>query len=174
MIDEIAQPLRTTTWSCRSVKLPSETALDLISDRPNRWNAGGERTIYLSCDPALALLEAGRHPEDLVAGQILVEVEVDLPRVIDLRDLDVRAALGLPADNAWVLDRRRTRKLARSHRQAGDIHALIVPSAGALDQPDRWNVVVFADDVGRVARIVGRPQVAGRLILGRAGQLDAA
>ena len=174
MIDEIAQPLRTTTWSCRSVQLPSETALDLISDRPNRWNVAGERTIYLSGDPALALLEAGRHPDDLVAGQILVEVEVDLPRVIDLRDLDVRAALGLPADNTWVLERRRTRKLARSHRQAGDIHALIVPSAGALDQPDRWNVVIFAADRDRIARIVSRPRVVGQVLVGRIDHREVA
>ena len=152
-------------WSCRPDDLPSATASDLISDRPNRWNAKGEATIYLSGDPALALLEIGRHPQDARDELLVVEVEVDVPRAIDLRDTDVIAALSLPRDNAWVLDRERTRQVARSLRDSGTCDGLIVPSAGALDQPDRWNLVVFADDRARVSGMVGLPRPAGEILV---------
>jgi RES domain-containing protein len=154
-------------WSCRSERLPAEAVLDLVSDRPNRWNAEGEPTIYLSGDAALALIEAGRHPDDLDAQSRLFEVDLHVPRAIDLRDEDVRAALGLPDELDWVLDRKRTRTIARSLRRSGTCDGMIVPSAGALDQPERWNAVLFADDRARVAQLIDRLRPAGEVAIGR-------
>lgn len=159
----LARPLRATGWSCRGDELPWSTAIDLVSDRPNRWNAEGEPTIYLSGDPALALVESGRHPDDLHGHARLVEVEVALARLIDLRDDDVRRTLDLPSDPGWILDRDRTRAVARVIRISGAADGLLVPSAGALDQPDRWNAVVFADDRARVTASLAPPRPGGEI-----------
>lgn len=159
----LTRPLRATTWSCRGDELPSSTAVDLISDRPNRWNDEGVPTIYLSGDPALAIVESGRHPDDIAAHSRLVEVDVDLARVIDLRDGAVRRMLDLPDDLGWILDRDQTRALARAIRGTGATDGMLVPSAGALDQPDRWNAVVFADDRAWVGVAVGAPRPGGEV-----------
>jgi RES domain-containing protein len=163
----LTRPLRAMTWSCRGEALPSSAAVDLISDRPNRWNDEGMPTIYLSGDPALALLESGRHPDDLEAHLRLVEIDLDLDRVIDLRDGAVRRRLHLPDDPAWILDRDRTRATARAIRSSGAADGLVVPSAGALDQPERWNAVFFADDQARVTASIARPRPAGDVRLVR-------
>ena len=159
----LTRPARATTWSCRGDELPSSTAVELISDKPNRWNDEGVPTIYLSGDPALALVESGRHPDEIGAHLRLVEVDLDLARVLDLRDGAVRRMLGLPADPGWILDRERTRAVARMIRGTGAADAMLVPSAGALDQPDRWNAVVFADDRANVGAVVGAPRPGGEV-----------
>ncbi len=159
----LAKPVRATTWSCRGDQLPSSTALDLISDKPNRWNGQTVPTIYLSGDPALALLELGRHPDDLEAHSRLVQVDLDTQRVIDLRDDAVRGALDLPDDPGWILDRGRTRAVAQAIRSSGAADGLLVPSAGALDQPDRWNAVIFADDPARVTAQLAAPRPGGEV-----------
>jgi hypothetical protein len=126
----------------------------------------GEPTIYLSGDPALALVESGRHPDDVVGRADLIEVELRIPLAVDLRDQHVRRVLDLPDDVTWVLDRGRTRDVARSLRHSGFCDAMVVPSAGALDQPDRWNAVVFADDRRLVGQMVGRPKAIGLVAVG--------
>lgn len=152
-------------WVCRDEALPSKWAVDLISDKPNRWNAEGEPTLYLSGDPALALVEGGRHPDDLTGRSRLLEVLVRIPRLVDLRDPDVRVTLALSDDLGWVLDRQTTRQIARRLRRSGTCDALIVPSAGALDQSERFNVVVFADDRGRIPALVSDLRPVGELEL---------
>ena len=160
---DLTKPVRATTWSCRGDALPSSSAVDLISDRPNRWNAEGVPTIYLSGDPALALVESGRHPDDLEGHSRLVAVDLDLPRAVDLRDDSVREALGLPDNRDWILDRDRTRAVAEAIRSSGAADGMMVPCAGALDQPERWNVVVFADDRGRVTASLASPRKGGEV-----------
>jgi RES domain-containing protein len=150
-------------WVCRDQGLPSATAVDLISDKANRWNAEGEPTLYLSGDPALALLESARHPDDLKERSRLFEVPVAIPRVADLREPAVRDALALSDDLHWVLRRERTRQVASFFRRSGMCDALIVPSAGGLDQEDRFNLVVFADDAGRISELFGDPRPVGSL-----------
>lgn len=166
MLPELStRPLRGRAWVCRDEGLPSSDAADLISDKENRWNAEGEPTLYLSGDPALALVECARHPDALTDRSRLFEVDVHMPLTIDLRDPDARASLSLPTDLGWVLDRDRTRAVSRSVRQSGTCDALIVPSAGALDQPERFNLVVFADDVARIATLVADLRPVGELEL---------
>jgi RES domain-containing protein len=158
---ELLQTVDCSAWVCRPDGAPSARALDLISDRANRWNADGEPTIYVSGDAALAMVEAGRHPEDLTASMRLFRIDLRLERCLDIRRSEVRASLGLPADAVWVLDRERTREVAGRLRGAGGCDGLLVPSAGAVDQADRWNAVVFADDRSAVTERVGDPQLAG-------------
>ena len=145
--------------------MPASDAQDLISDKENRWNAEGQPTLYLSGDPALALIECARHPDALKDRSCLLEVDVDIPLALDLRDRDVRADLSLPDDAGWILDRDRTRAVSRSLRDARACEALVVPSAGALDQPDRYNLVVFADDPARVPLFVRNLRPVGELEL---------
>jgi RES domain-containing protein len=153
--------LHTIGFACRGQSLPSDSSLDLISDKPNRWNIEGEPTVYLSGDPGLALVESGRHPDDLEEHIRLLEVDVGLPLVVDLRDRELRIALSLPEDLDWVLDREETRQVARSLRHSGVCDGLIVPSAGSLDQPDRFNIVVFADQRPKVTRMVTNLRLVG-------------
>lgn len=152
-------------FACRSDSLPRSSCLDLVSDKPNRWNVEGEPTVYLSGDPALALVESGRHPADIETKVRVMEVDLRIPRIVDLRARDVRAKLGLPQDADWVLDRERTRQVARTLRHSGTCDGMLVPSVGALDQPERFNVVLFADEVARVSRMVTNPRTVGSLTL---------
>ncbi len=163
----LTRPVRATTWCCRGDDVPSSSASDLISDKPNRWNGEGEPTVYVSGDPALALVESGRHPDDLKTHARLVEVDLHVERMIDLRDDVVRKTLDLPDDPTWILDRGRTRAVAQAVRSSGAADGLLVPSAGALDQPDRWNAVVFADDRTTVAGVVGAPRPSGEVRISR-------
>ncbi len=164
-----ASPHQGRAWVCRDEDLPSGEAADLISDKENRWNGEGEPTLYLSGDPALAFVECARHPEALKRRSRLLEVDVEIPSTVDLRDGDVRASLGLPADLGWVLQRDRTRAISRSLRHSGVYEALIVPSAGALDQVERFNLVVFADDRTRISEMLGELRPVGELELSVAG-----
>ena len=145
--------------------MPASGAEDLISDKENRWNAEGEPTLYLSGDPALALIECARHPGALKERSCLLEVDVRIPLALDLRDPDIRTNLSLPEDTTWILDRDRTQAVSRSLRDARVCEAVIVPSAGALDQPDRYNLVVFADDPARIALFVSNLRPVGELEL---------
>lgn len=165
----LAGPFEGRAWVCRDDGLPSNDAADLISDKGNRWNAEGEPTLYLSGDPALAFVECARHPDTLEERSCLLEATVRIPMAVDLRDRDVRGSLSLPADLGWVLERDRTQAVSRSLRRGGMCDALIVPSAGALDQPDRYNLVVFADDPARIPRFVRNLRPVGELELRVAG-----
>jgi hypothetical protein len=157
----LVEPARRMTWVCRPDDVPRTSALDLRSDRPNRWNGEGEPTIYLSGDPGLALIESGRHPDDLQQTSHLLRVELRLLRALDLRRHAVREALNLPLDNEWILDRDRTRAIAGQVRRTGACDGLLAPSAGALDQGQRWNAVVFADDAATIDDVLGDLQPCG-------------
>jgi RES domain-containing protein len=139
---------------------PADRAFDvaaLISAGGNdRWNERGEPTLYLAGDLGVALVEFGRHLETAAeavsaredaaeTARTIWAVDVGLSRVADLRDPTIRSLLNLRDDPGWLLDRRRCRELGSAARATGDVEALIVPSAGFADRPERSNVVVFAD-----------------------------
>jgi hypothetical protein len=92
-------------------------------------------------------------------------VDLRLRAVLDLRRQAVRMELDLPAGDWWVLDRDRTRAVAKQVRGSGACEGMLVPCAGALDQDERWNAVVFADDPAAVAHLLGDPRPAGSVIL---------
>jgi RES domain-containing protein len=157
--------LRQRGWVCRGESQPANSTLDLISDKPNRWNAEGEPTMYVSGDPGLALVESGRHATRLDDGLRLFEMHLQIPAALDLRDAAVRAELALPADLDWILDRDRTIEVSQSLRRSGRCDAIIVPSAGALDDRERYNIVVFADDPARMPELVADLRLVGELRL---------
>jgi RES domain-containing protein len=129
----------------------------LVTTDGNRWSRPGERTIYLASDKAVALAEFARHLEPdapLVAGLWTVDVRLDC--VVDLR------AERPNADPRWLLDRERCRSLAARFRARG-VEGLIVPSVAFLDQREHWNLVVFADRLESLERLIAAPRPLGSL-----------
>jgi RES domain-containing protein len=118
-----------------------------------RWNSEGEHTLYLTRDPAIAIAEFARHlahDRRLVSGRALserriFELRVSLECVLDLREPRVSTALSVSIDPAWIRDVLATRALAKTIRRDSPAQAIIVPSMAFLDQPERWNMVVFRE-----------------------------
>jgi RES domain-containing protein len=150
---------------------PFELARLIQEDEPERWSRPGQPTIYLAGDPGVALAELGRHvprlPEVAVDRRRILRVHVSLDRVLDLTRDEVLRAMGIENGALDLLDRDRTRELATDARESGDCDAIFVPSVAFLDQPDRWNLVVFAERLnGTVDGAVGPPLEVGRIALG--------
>ena len=143
----------------------------------NRWNDPGEPTLYLTGDPGLALIEAGRHepagpPAQPSSGTIWA-LRVSAPDMLDLRRLDVREALGLDGPH-WFLDRPTCQRLVRSLRQSGACSGIVTQSAGVPDIPERWNLVIFADRLDRpVDQVVSQPKRIGSFQLGAVDAIEA-
>jgi RES domain-containing protein len=119
----------------------------------NRWNEPGQPTLYLAGDLGVALAEYARHLRDDVglSGPLAVheravyQVEVRLGAVLDLRQPRVRAAIGLHGGPRRFLERDVARATARFLRLATAAEGLLVPSVAFLDEPTRWNLVLFLD-----------------------------
>jgi RES domain-containing protein len=140
-------------------------------DEPERWSGPEEPTIYLAGDVGVALAELGRHARELptvgIARRRIVRVHVSLDRVLDLTRAETLEALGLEDGSMDLLDRSRTRELARDVRRSGDCDAILVPSVAFLDQPDRWNLVIFADRLADgVAGAIETPTDVAEIQLG--------
>ena len=118
---------------------------DLVTTDPNRWNREGEPTLYLAGDLGVALAELGRHHREPGGTLRIWRVRLSLDAALDLRDDPTRGALGVPDDPRWYLDRDRCRDLAARARATPGCDGLIVPTVAVLDDPQRWNAVVFAD-----------------------------
>ncbi len=144
-------------------------ALAEPGDETDRWNAPGERTVYLASDPGVVLAELGRQlgaGGDLASRRLLrLTPRPDgLTALVDLRDPAVLAALSLPASPIQFLDRRHARETAAGIRSTGTADGLIVPSAALLDQPQRCNVVLFAECLPRgVARTFVPPELLAEI-----------
>jgi RES domain-containing protein len=147
------------------------TVGDLVSDSEGRWNRGGQPTLYLACDPAVAVSEFVRHldvapdapPED---DRSLVCVALALPQVVDLRDPDVASAFGIVAAPTAFLDETVSRRVSAAIRERIPFGGVLTPPMAFLDQPERWNLVVFADDAGQLEASAQSPMPWGRLGLG--------
>jgi RES domain-containing protein len=156
-------PWRATAWSTG----PDGTDLDvstLATTDGNRWSGPGEPTIYLAGDPGVALAEFGRHWSPQGDETHFWCVQLELAQAVDLRDDATRVWLGLPDDVAWVLDSYTCRAVARLLRAATRYDGMIVPSAAFLDDPTRWNAVVFLERIGpSVSQAIGTRGNALRL-----------
>jgi RES domain-containing protein len=131
-----------------SISGPAASTLDLerlVTTDPNRWNGRGKPTLYAGRDAGVALAEFGRHWRDEHDPSCVWSIRLHLTSVLDLRQPEVRADLGLPADSTWFLDRGACSSLADRVRAAGAHDGLIVPSVAFLDDMERWNAVIFAD-----------------------------
>ena len=134
---------------CTGPAGPSLDVSSLTTTDGNRWSVEGEPTIYLAGDPGVALAELGRHWGEQGAEIAVWSLRLTLEAAADLREPAIRAALGVPDDPRWILDEERCRALAAHLRVQGTNDGMIVPSVAFLDDPSRWNAVVFVDRQAR-------------------------
>ena len=147
-------------WRGTAIRhIPAGSPYDVLDTRfaglagDNRWNEAGEPTFYLAGDIGVALAEYARHlREDIgfsgtppVYERAVYQVDVQLAAILDLRDTHVRSAIGLHGGLRRFLDREAARATARFLRRTTSAEGLLVPSVAFLDEPSRWNLVVFLD-----------------------------
>ena len=138
----------------------------------NRWNAPDEPTLYLAGDPGVLVAEWGRHLhgsfDDAVIRETLerdvYRLSVRLERVLDLRLPDLARQAGVHRYPEDILEHDRARAAARWIRTETPAQAMLVPSVAFLDDPARWNLVVFLDRVpGEVATWISNVERIGPL-----------
>jgi RES domain-containing protein len=114
----------------------------------DRWHRPGQPTVYLALDPGVALAEVGRHldpdPEPGSECHRLIQLDVSVPDIADLRDDGARTEIGV-ADITAFLDRELAKGVAERLRSAGTHAGILVPSAAFMDEPSRGNLVLFAE-----------------------------
>ena len=146
-------------WSGTALRhIPAGSRLDVLDTRfaglavDNRWNEAGEPTFYLAGDLGVALAEYARHLREDVGLQgtpvherAVYQIAVELEAVLDLRDPRVRSAIGLHGGLRRFLDRAVARATAHFVRRTTPAQGLLVPSVAFLDDPSRWNLVLFLD-----------------------------
>ena len=123
----------------------------LVGD--NRWNRAGDPTFYIASDQGVALAEFARHFKEredaalapLAVERALYELSVDIQALLDLREIAVRAALGFHGGARRFLDAEVARATATFIRRTTSAEALLVPSVAFLDDPARWNLVLFLE-----------------------------
>ena len=122
----------------------------------NRWNESGQSTLYLASDVGVLISEWGRSfpstysedPEITPVHRDVCRYALKLYSVVNLLEEEDRSHLNLsqlPATG--FLDRNLGRIMANKVRQGTDVQAMLVPSVAFLDDPSRWNLVVFLEKV---------------------------
>ena len=140
-----------------------------------RYNPVGVRTVYLSEDARTAVAETGygvslggRFAAKDREARLLLAVEFRLQRVLDLRDPEVLAGLGLEPRNlvapGWREVLRRggrppTHGLALAALEAG-FEAILAPSAAV---PEAYNLAVYIEHLrtGSLLRLAGVEEGTG-------------
>lgn len=121
----------------------------------NRWNEPGEPTLYLAGDEGVLVGEWGRHLNvdrspsvgRKSAERSVYRLTLTLDQVLDLRHTAIRQALDLTDPPYVFLDVAIARATAHFIRTASPAQAMLVPSVVFLDDPTRYNLVVFLDKV---------------------------
>lgn len=119
----------------------------------NRWNRAGDPTFYIASDRGVALAEFARHfreRQDPALAQVAVEralfrLTIEVDALLDVREPSVRSALGLHGGARRFLDAEVARATATFIRRTTSAEALLVPSVAFLDDPTRWNLVLFLE-----------------------------
>jgi len=118
-----------------------------------RWHWQGQPTLYLASDAAVAIAEFARHlavdrgGRATPARRAVYELGVKLERTVDVRDRAVLRLIGREdAPDCW-LDPRISRAVATFFRDSLPVQALLVPSVAFLDDPARFNVVCFLENL---------------------------
>ncbi|HET7473906.1 MAG TPA: RES family NAD+ phosphorylase [Candidatus Limnocylindrales bacterium] len=166
-------PLVTTTSGPTWCHAPADEPFDLEAlarpgDGDDRWSDGARPTAYLAGDRLTAVAEYVRHAR---AGgsrlaRDIVQLELRPTRVLDFRRDDVREALGPRSAPSACLDRSIAQDLGRDVRGLGLVEGIVVPSMAFLDQPDRYNVVLFVEALaGGIASALASPVVVGSIRL---------
>jgi hypothetical protein len=148
----------------------SYAALARLDDGRDRWGTTATRTVYLAGDPAVALAEYARHREvgAPADARSLCSFRLQGIRSLDLRDGEVTQLLGLATGADRFLDRQVARRASRRVRDIGTCQGLIVPSMAFLDQPERFNVVLFVERLGvDLKSLLTDREIIGEIRLGR-------
>jgi RES domain-containing protein len=170
------------TWTGIGLRhIPTGASRGILDDthaarsRRNRWNEAGTPTFYFASDIAVVVTEFGRHIQtELPDGEAerqardVWKVPISLDRLIDFRDPAASASIGLSKIDDWIGDIDRTQATARYARQHADLQGLLVPSMGFLDDPAKWNAVVYLDRINPQATF-GTPMFLRRIILDAVG-----
>jgi RES domain-containing protein len=140
-------------------------------DAHDRWGTSGCRTVFLASDPAIAVAEYARHrpPNAPADDRRLVGMRLVAVMTIDLRRPACVERLTAGAPRGRLVDRETARAIAATARRTATCQGLIVPSMAFLDRPERFNVVLFAENLGRDlsdllldVHDVGRVTISGR------------
>lgn len=172
-LDKLLRP-----WSGLALRhIPATSTTDVLDtrfaglSRENRWNDAGSPTFYLAGDEGVLIAEWARHftvnrapaLQPHTIERAVYRLELDLHRVLDLRDPRVLDALSLTDAPACFLERDIARATARFVRTTTGAEALLVPSVAFLDQPDRWCLVLFLEKLPPLPDLVTRVEPAGVL-----------
>ena len=118
-----------------------------------RWHWQGQPTLYLASDAAVAIAEFARHlavdrgGRATPARRAVYELGVRLTRTVDLREPAVLRLIGREdAPECW-LDQRISRAVGTFFRDSLGVEAILVPSVAHLDDPARFNVVCFLENL---------------------------
>jgi RES domain-containing protein len=105
--------------------------------------------LYLAVTPDTAAAELHRAAEGMglrvaaVLPRELYRYDVDLVRVLDLRDRSIRDALGVTLDELLAADRTRSHQIGEAASRLG-VQALVCPSATGVGDV----LAVFVDNLG--------------------------
>jgi RES domain-containing protein len=120
----------------------------------NRWNIPGEPTPYVAGDIGVAIDEWARRlpatfPDQGIQPVVrdVYRLQIRLDAVLDLRTHEIAPILGLSGTPDVFRDVELARSTARVVRRSTHAQAMIVPSIAFLDDPTRWNLVIFLDKV---------------------------
>jgi RES domain-containing protein len=147
-------------WSGRAYRhIPAGSQYDVLDFRfagrssNNRWNSQGDPTLYLAGDEGVLIAEWGRHFEvdrslelrTRLVERSLFQLALKIDLVLDLRQEDVWSELSLEGAPTCFLDLSVAQATANYIRATTEAQAILVPSAGFLDQLDRWCLVLFLE-----------------------------
>ena len=144
---------------------------ELLSDGDGeRFSDGTLPTVYLATDEGVAIAEMARHldvgadePRD-TTPHLIVRMRSRVEGVADIRDPFTLRALGLEGGVFDLLDRHVARGLATRLRGIEGCQGLLAPSMALPDEPERGNLVLFAERLpGGLESVLWPPRRAGRI-----------
>ena len=153
-------PAHIRPWGGVGVRhIPADSPYGVLDTRftgrvgDNRWNRAGDPTFYIASDRGVALAEFAWHFKErqdpalapVAVERALYQLSVEVQALLDLREPLVRAALGLHDGGRRFLDAEVARATATFIRRTSSAEALLVPSVAFLDEPTRWNLVLFLE-----------------------------
>ena len=153
-------PAHIRPWGGVGVRhIPADSPYGVLDTRftgrvgDNRWNRAGDPTFYIASDRGVALAEFARHFKErqdqalapVAVERALYQLSVEVQALLDLREPAVPATLGLHGGGRRFLDAEVARATATFIRRTSSAEALLVPSVAFLDEPTRWNLVLFLE-----------------------------
>jgi RES domain-containing protein len=170
LVAALLRPLVTTAAGPVWCHAPTDEPFDVDAlagrgDGEDRWSDDDQPTAYLAGDPPTAIAEYARHaggtePE----ARDIVRLQLEATRVLDLRRPDVQAVLGSRSAPSACADRAVARALSREVRGLDLVQGLIVPSIPFLDDPSRFNVVLFVEALGSgIGGALGSATIVGSI-----------